>query len=82
MRRIDWSSLDAAGRREALARPARRTAGDVTDAVRRIMDDVQARGGAAVADWAMKLDGHAPRRILITPAVSYTHLTLPTNREV
>ena len=69
MRRIDWSSLDAAGRREALARPARRTAGDVTDAVRRIMDDVQARGGAAVADWAMKLDGHAPRRILITPEV-------------
>ena len=69
MRRIDWSSLDAAGRREALARPARRTAGDVTDAVRRIMDDVKARGGAAVADWAMKLDGHVPRRIAITPEV-------------
>ncbi|QYF86149.1 histidinol dehydrogenase [Brevundimonas sp. PAMC22021] len=78
MKRIDWTSLDAAGRREALARPARRTAGDVTDAVRRIMDDVQARGGAAVMEWAVKLDGHAPRRIAITPqAVAEARNALP-----
>ena len=31
MKLIDWSSLDAAGKRAALARPAQRTAGDVTD---------------------------------------------------
>jgi histidinol dehydrogenase len=66
MRRFDWSSLDAAGRREALARPARRTDTSVTDGVRAIFDDVQARGGAAVADWSLKLDGAAPRRIAIT----------------
>jgi histidinol dehydrogenase len=57
---IDWSSLDAAGRREALARPARRHDAAVTEGVRAIFDDVRARGGAAVTDWSLKLDG--PRR--------------------
>lgn len=66
MRRIDWTSLDAAGRREALARPARRSETRVTDGVRAIFDDVQARGGAAVTEWSLKLDGAAPRRIAIT----------------
>jgi histidinol dehydrogenase len=66
MRLIDWSSLDAAGRREALARPARRNDAQVTDGVRAIFEDVQARGGAAVTDWSLKLDGAAPRRIAIT----------------
>lgn len=63
---IDWSSLDAAGRRAALARPARRSEAQVTEGVRAIFDDVQARGGAAVTDWSLKLDGAAPRRIAIT----------------
>lgn len=66
MRRIDWSSLDAAGRREALARPKRRSEANVVDAVRAIFDDVQARGGAAVTDWAIRLDGAPPRRVAIT----------------
>jgi len=78
MRQIDWSSLDAAGRREALARPARRTGTSVTDVVREILDDVRARGGAAVADWSLKLDGFAPRRIAITPeAVAAARDALP-----
>lgn len=63
---IDWSSLDAAGRRATLARPARRSEAQVTEGVRAIFDDVQARGGAAVTDWSLKLDGAAPRRIAIT----------------
>ena len=78
MRRIDWSSLNAAGRRSALARPRRRTEARVTDVVREIFDDVQARGGAAVSDWAVKLDGFAPRRIAITPqAVADARNALP-----
>ena len=78
MRRIDWSSLDAAGRREALARPARRSERDVVDVVREIFDDVQTRGGAAVADWSLKLDGFAPRRIAVTPeAVAAARDALP-----
>ncbi|MFC7378944.1 histidinol dehydrogenase [Brevundimonas sp. GCM10030266] len=66
---IDWSSLDAAGRRAALARPARRTETQVSDGVRAIFEDVQARGGVAVTDWSLKLDGAAPRRIAITEQV-------------
>lgn len=66
MRIIDWASLDAAGRREALARPTRRSDAEVAEAVRTIFEDVERRGGSAVSDWAMKLDGFAPRRIAIT----------------
>ncbi|MFC5342529.1 histidinol dehydrogenase [Brevundimonas staleyi] len=69
MKRIDWAKLDAAGRRDALARPKQRSEANVVDAVRAIFDDVEARGGAAVTEWAIKLDGFAPRRIAITEAV-------------
>ncbi|GAA0384160.1 histidinol dehydrogenase [Brevundimonas terrae] len=65
MKTFEWSQLDAAQKREALARPANRVAADVTDVVRQIMDDVAARGGAAVTDWCLKLDGAPPRRIAI-----------------
>ncbi|MEC8533897.1 MAG: histidinol dehydrogenase, partial [Pseudomonadota bacterium] len=77
-KRIDWSSLDAAGKTAALARPAQRTAGDVTEVVRAILDDVRARGGAAVTDWCLKLDKAPPRRIAITPeAVAEARNALP-----
>ncbi|OGN44355.1 MAG: histidinol dehydrogenase [Caulobacterales bacterium RIFCSPHIGHO2_01_FULL_70_19] len=69
MRRIDWSSLDASGRKAALARPARRGDAAVVDGVRAIMEDVQARGGAAVTEWSLRLDGAPPRRIAVTPEV-------------
>ena len=69
MKRFDWSTLDAAARIEALARPRRRTEARVSDKVRAILDDVRARGGTAVADWSLKLDGAAPRRLELTPAV-------------
>lgn len=68
MKRFDWSQLDEAGRREALARPARRAEARVTDGVRAILDDVRARGGAAVTEWALKLDGHAPRGVVLDAA--------------
>jgi len=67
MKRLDWASLDVAGRKAALARPRQRTEARVTDVVREIFDDVQARGGQAVTDWAVKLDKAPPRRIAITP---------------
>jgi histidinol dehydrogenase len=69
MRRIDWNSLDAAGRKAALARPARRGDAAVVDGVRAILEDVQARGGAAVTEWSLRLDGAPPRRVAITPDV-------------
>ena len=56
MRLIDWNTLDADGRREALARPARRTENRVTEVVREILDDrgvqtdiVTMRGAVEVA---------------------------------
>ncbi|MDZ4362736.1 histidinol dehydrogenase, partial [Brevundimonas sp.] len=64
--RIDWSALDEAGRRTALARPTRRSDGTVSDVVREIFDDVRTRGGQAVTDWAVRLDKAPPRRITIT----------------
>lgn len=67
MQRIDWSTLDADGRREALARPRQRTDAAVSDAVRAIFEDVRTRGGDAVTEWSLKLDGAAPRRLAITP---------------
>ncbi len=70
MKRIDWNQLDAAGRKAALARPQRRTEGFVASVVREIFDDVQARGGEAVIDWATRLDGAPPRRIEITEAAA------------
>ncbi|MBL0948944.1 histidinol dehydrogenase [Brevundimonas sp.] len=78
MRQIDWTTLSAEEQRAALARPAQRTEARVSDVVREIFADVQARGGAAVTDWSLKLDGAAPRRIAITPeAVSEARAALP-----
>ena len=68
MRRIDWTTLDAPGRKAALARPARRHDAAVVEGVRAILADVQARGGAAVSEWSERLDGAPPRRIAITEA--------------
>ena len=65
MKTFEWAQLDAAQKREALARPAHRAAADVTDVVREIMEDVAKRGGAAVTEWSLKLDGSAPRYIPI-----------------
>lgn len=67
MRRIDWSSLDSEERSAALARPARRRDPAVIEIVRRIFEDVEARGEAALQAWSLKLDGHAPRRLEIAP---------------
>ncbi len=69
MRQIDWTTLSPAEQRAALARPAQRTEARVSDTVRAIFDDVRTRGGAAVTDWSLKLDGAAPRRIVLTPDV-------------
>ena len=67
LKRYDWAKLNPAERKAALARPRQRTETRVTDVVREIFDDVQARGGAAVTDWAIKLDKAPPRRVAITP---------------
>lgn len=78
MTRIDWSGLDNQGRRDALARPARRSERDVQEVVREVLQAVAAEGGAAVTRYAERFDGAPPRRIAITPeAVAEARAALP-----
>ncbi|MFN3288468.1 MAG: histidinol dehydrogenase, partial [Sphingomonadaceae bacterium] len=58
--RIDWATADPAARAAALARPPRGRAPEVSARVAEILADVAERGAAAVADWAVRIDGHAP----------------------
>ena len=64
--RIEWAKLTPVEQRAALARPQQRVAANVTDTVREIIEDVRVRGGQAVTDWSVKLDGALPRRVPIT----------------
>jgi histidinol dehydrogenase len=68
VKRLDWHDLTARERAQALARPARRGDRAVADVVRRIFEEVEAQGAAAVRDWSLKLDGQAPRRIELDAA--------------
>jgi histidinol dehydrogenase len=68
VKRLDWSALNPAERRRALARPAQRRDARLVDAVRAILADVEREGEAAVARWAEKLDGAPPRRIALNAA--------------
>jgi histidinol dehydrogenase len=66
---IDWSELSRSERTTALARPAQRRDESVVGVVKRIFDDVESRGDAAVAEWATKLDGSPPQRLALTASV-------------
>jgi len=68
VKRLDWSALNPAARRAALARPARRRDAAVTETVRRILEEVEREGEAAVARWAERLDGAPPRRLELDAA--------------
>ena len=68
MIRLDWTSACEGARANALARPARGRDGAVAARVAEILADVEARGADAVADWAVRLDGHAPRELAIDAA--------------
>ncbi len=77
MKRFDWSSLNAAERTAALARPQRRQDASVRDVIKRIFDEVDAEGEAAVARWSESLDGRAPERMDLTAkAVDAARATL------
>ncbi|MGQ0533607.1 MAG: histidinol dehydrogenase [Caulobacteraceae bacterium] len=67
MKRLEWSSLSAAERSEALARPKRRHDPEVAEVVRRIFDDVEREGEAAVARWARSLDGRVHAWLELSP---------------
>ena len=56
MRRYVWADLDEAGRDSALARPEMISDADLLARVQAILDDVKARGDAALADYTRRFD--------------------------
>ncbi|MDH5228428.1 MAG: histidinol dehydrogenase, partial [Gammaproteobacteria bacterium] len=54
---LDWKMLDDAGRAAVLRRPAQRDAAGLLERTRLIVDDVRARGDAALRDYTERLDG-------------------------
>ncbi len=60
MKTFVWQELTKAERISALRRPENRRDPAMAARVKDIFDDIEARGFAALSDWAIKLDGHAP----------------------
>lgn len=58
LKTLDWTSADDAQRQAALARPE--TTSQAAGAAAQIVDAIVQRGGDAVREYAMRLDGHAP----------------------
>jgi histidinol dehydrogenase len=67
---LDWSRLDAAGRAEALARPAQRSDPALQAGVRAIVDDVRVRGWQGLAGQAERLDGATPLLVPVAPVAA------------
>ncbi|WP_443748241.1 histidinol dehydrogenase [Asticcacaulis solisilvae] len=60
MKTFVWKDLSPAERVTALARPENRRDPAVAARVKAIFDDIEGRGFEGLADWAVRLDGHAP----------------------
>ena len=56
MKRLDWNALDAAGRREALARPAQSRADELRHGVERIIAAVREHGDTALREFSATYD--------------------------
>src|SRR5579863_5087764 len=67
MRILDWKSLSAAQREEALRRPALRDAPAVAEAARSIIESVRRDGDAAVLALTEQFDGVRPASLQVTP---------------
>ncbi len=67
MRILDWKSLTASERRDALRRPAQRDAADVAAAAQAIIDTVRREGDAAVLALTEKFDEVRLDSMRVTP---------------
>lgn len=76
MKTSRWNDLDAAGRREALARPAQRSDPGLQASVRAIVEDVRERGWAGLAAHALRIDDAVPRRIPVAAAAATARAAL------
>lgn len=59
IQRLRWSGLDAAARRDALARPVQAVAAEVRETVSTLVEEVRAGGDAALRAITQRLDGVA-----------------------
>jgi len=57
MNRLDWNSLDAQARTQALTRPAQTVAAQTRTAVAQLLEDVRGRGDAALREITARFDG-------------------------
>jgi histidinol dehydrogenase len=80
VRRLVWSDLSDPDRKAALSRPRGRSDPALQQQVRAIVDDVAARGWAAVAEIASRLDGAEPRRVATQPIAEEARRTLATEQ--
>ena len=68
MRILDWNTLDAAGRRSALARPAQESRAEVTARVLDIIEGVRRGGDAALRRYTSELDRVQLEELAVGPA--------------
>jgi histidinol dehydrogenase len=66
MRILDWTSLDQAGRRAALARPSRAARSGVETLARDVIAQVRRGGDAALNALTQRFDGAAPKTLAVT----------------
>jgi histidinol dehydrogenase len=57
MNRLEWNSLDAQARAQALTRPAQTVAAQTRAAVAQLLEDVRSRGDAALREITARFDG-------------------------
>jgi len=65
---LQWSSLSAEERRQALRRPAQQGTAALHDRVREIIQDVRERGDAALLEFTRRFDGVSLAAIEVTTA--------------
>src|SRR5687767_7227663 len=65
---LNWTELDAAGRRQALARPQLESQQDVEQLARKIIHEVRQDGDAALLRFAERFDRAKLESLQVTPA--------------
>jgi len=65
---LNWSSLSADGRRQALRRPVQQDGAAIHERVREIVSDVRARGDSALLEFTRRFDGVALASIEVSTA--------------
>lgn len=68
IRILNWSSLSAEQRRQALRRPVQQSTPAFQESVREIVRDVRTRGDAALLDFTRRFDGVALKGIEVSAA--------------